>query len=611
MDFRQSTIPNMEAKHVQMLDGQVLPPLTEKVSRSPISLYSKKRDEYYERLTRENDEFNDAVEKVCATERARFNAEDAEAEAKALKKYKIFKALKTAALASPVILALFAGIGLFSNLYTYDVKSDGLSGLFITLWVFFSLGAIICSSIFVKNLFQKEVYHSRNYISREYEYSKMSIIVASVALAIGIVIAVLSATSVSKQDGFVFVKARELYYLTDYKGSSDTVNLPEHHNGECYIIKAYAFEGRDDIEAINIPDIPLLFDENAFRYCTGMKEASVPCSLISYIPKGNLRKLTITSGTTIPSNAFEGYMSLESVVIGDSVTSIGYKAFYGCTSLRSVTIGDSVTSIDNYAFENCTSLTSITIPDSVTSIGEGAFENCSSLTSVNYLGTIEQWCSLPFINIYSTPLSNGTDLYLNGTPVIDLVIPDTITEIKNYAFCGCTSLTSVIIPDSVTSIDSYAFGSCTSLTSVTIGNGVKTIGSYAFSWCGSLTSVTIPNSVTKIGTCAFNGCASLASVTIPDSVTTIGDYAFENCSSLTSVTIPDSVTSIGYEAFYGCTKLTKAIFEGTDDWYYSKSGGAWSGRDVISETGLANAETAAEYLKSTYCNTYWKRYVFD
>ncbi len=154
----------------------------------------------------------------------------------------------------------------------------------------------------------------------------------------------------------------------------------------------------------------------------------------------------------------------------------------------------------------------------VTSIGEWAFYGCTSLTSIT--------------------------------------IPESETSIGSSAFRGCTSLTSITIPESVTSIGNYAFEDCTSLTSITIPESVTSIGNHAFYDCTALTSITIPDSVTSIGDSAFWYCESITSITIPDSVTSIGDYAFSRCTSLASITIPESVTSIGYEAFYGCTSLT-------------------------------------------------------
>ena len=131
-----------------------------------------------------------------------------------------------------------------------------------------------------------------------------------------------------------------------------------------------------------------------------------------------------------------------------------------------------------------------------------------------------------------------------------------VTSIGDYAFIGCTNLTSITIPDSVTGIGRSAFCSCTSLTSITIPDSVTEIGWYAFDGCTSLTSITIPNSVTRILGDAFRDCTNLTSVTLPESLTYMGS-AFEGCTSLTSITIPNSVTYVDVSAFAGCTSLTE------------------------------------------------------
>ncbi|MBR5638766.1 MAG: leucine-rich repeat protein [Muribaculaceae bacterium] len=285
-----------------------------------------------------------------------------------------------------------------------------------------------------------------------------------------------------------------------------------------------------------------------------------------------------------------------------SVTSIGQSAFYNCTALTSVTIGNSVTEIGERAFSGCSGLTSVTIPNSVTSIGTSAFSGCTGLTSVD-ISDLAAWCNIDFYDDSSNPLFNAHNLYLNGSKVTNLVIPNSITKIKQSVFSGCIGLTSVTIPNSVTSIGNGAFHYCSGLTSVTIPNSVTSIGRYVFSGCTGLTSVTwnakncftiangapfynlmgitsfnfgnevenipaslcngltgltsvtIPNSVISIGNSAFNGCISLTSVTIPNLVTSIGISAFYRCTGLTSVTIGNSVTSIGTSAFSGCSKI--------------------------------------------------------
>ncbi len=239
----------------------------------------------------------------------------------------------------------------------------------------------------------------------------------------------------------------------------------------------------------------------------------------------------------------------------------------------------SVTSIGEYAFSGCSGLTSVTIPNSVTSIGNYAFENCSGQTSVYYTGDIEQWCGISFGDIYANPLYYANNFYVNNNLITDLIIPNTITEIKPYVFCGASCITSLIITNSVTSIGESSFSGCSGLTSVTIPNSVTSIGNSAFFGCSGLTSITIPNSVTNIGRNSFfgtgwyynqpdgilylsNWCLGykgdmpIGDLTIIDGTRGIGGSAFEDCSGLASVTIPNSVTSIGYNAFSGCSGLT-------------------------------------------------------
>ena len=141
-----------------------------------------------------------------------------------------------------------------------------------------------------------------------------------------------------------------------------------------------------------------------------------------------------------------------------------------------------------------------------------------------------------------------------------------VTSIGDYAFRGCSGLTSVTIGNRVTSIGEEAFYGCTGLTSVTIGNSVTSIGEEAFRGCSGLTSVTIGNSVTSIGDYAFYGCTGWTSVTIGNSVSSIGEEAFRGCSGLTSVTIPNSVSSIGEDAFTGCTGLTSVYITDFAAW---------------------------------------------
>ena len=312
---------------------------------------------------------------------------------------------------------------------------------------------------------------------------------------------------------------------------------------------------------------------------------------------------------------FQGFTGITSIVIPDSVISIGVSTFSGCTSLAEITVSpdnknyssvdgvlfnkdgseliiypkgngrsaytvpDGVTSISGSAFSGCTSLKEIVIPDSVTTIGSSAFEGCTSLSKVklsNNLTIIEErtfydCTSLAEIVIPDsvTEIRSNLDLgaFSGCTSLSKVDLPKNLTTIESYTFSDCTSLTEITIPDSVTSIDRSAFKGCTSLAEITIPDSVTEIGSSAFSGCTSLSKVDLPKKLTTIEAYTFSGCSSLESIVIPEGVTAIGTWleyektyyssSFSGCKSLKEIIIPDSVTAIGDSAFYGCTSLSK------------------------------------------------------
>ena len=247
----------------------------------------------------------------------------------------------------------------------------------------------------------------------------------------------------------------------------------------------YTFYGYTGLVSVDIPDSVTSIGYRTFYGCTGLKKVNITsieawCNISFYSVGSNplsyagslylngelVTELVIPdSVTSIDYSAFRGCTGLVSVDIPDSVTSIGNYAFEGCTGLVSVDIPDSVTSIDYGAFRGCTGLVSVDIPDSVTSIGESAFEGCTGLKKVN-ISSIEAWCNISFYDIESNPLSYAGSLYLNGELVTDLVIPDSVTTINNYAFYDCDNLKYVCLPDELLYIRNDAFNYCPNIQTV-------------------------------------------------------------------------------------------------------------------------------------------------
>ena len=144
-------------------------------------------------------------------------------------------------------------------------------------------------------------------------------------------------------------------------------------------------------------------------------------------------------------------------------------------------------------------------------------------------------------------------------------------KLGDYAFYGCSGLTSLTLPSGVTKIGCYALSSCIGLTSLTLPSSVTEIGEYAFLSCRGLTNFTIPSGVTKIGGAAFFCCYGLISLTIPSSVTAIGSEAFKHCSGLTSIYVyMEKLPETGSNLFLGCDEKNCTVYvpKGTGDAYF-------------------------------------------
>ena len=341
--------------------------------------------------------------------------------------------------------------------------------------------------------------------------------------------------------------------LVGYKGDKPTGNLTIKEGTTC--VANSAFCNCTGLTSVTFPKTVTFVDTYAFENCTGLKAVHIT-DLAAW---SSIEFQWSRIGSSNPlCYAYDLYLNGEKVsdiVIPEGVTRIGSHAFDHCGPLTSVVIPEGVTSIGENAFRSCISLTSVTIPSSMARIESQAFLWCKKLDAV-HISDLAAWCRISLSDRTSNPLYYNARLYLKGDEVTDLVIPDGITRIGDYAFTQCPSLASVTIPEGVTSIGNHAFRNCSNLSSITIPEGVTSIGEYVFDGCSGLTSISLPKSLSSIGHCAFAHCVGLSSITIPEGVTSIGDFVFDGCSGLTSITIPTSLTDISHGTFNECTNLT-------------------------------------------------------
>lgn len=257
-----------------------------------------------------------------------------------------------------------------------------------------------------------------------------------------------------------------------------------------------------------------------------------------------------SSVTKIGSYAFDGCKALTEMVISDSVTSIGDFAFCNCEALSEMVIPNGVTSIGSCAFKFCYSLTTVTMGSGVTFIGGSAFYNCNKLNKI-IISDTTAWMKISFGNGTSNPFYSAYALYLGDELLTDLVIPGTVTDISQYAFDGCTSISSVYIPQSVTSIGQYAFNGMNSLKTVRYaGSQADWLKIQIGSYNDSLTGLTpefdqsladycrITTAATEHGTVAVDNVMAKVGDTVTITAIPAAGYAVESY-LVDGVAIPD------------------------------------------------------------------------
>lgn len=357
-------------------------------------------------------------------------------------------------------------------------------------------------------------------------------------------------------------------------------NLKKLHIGnKITYIGNYAFENCDKLEELYLSDLETWFKIHFQNF------QSNPLYLarnVKLFINGVLKnEIIIPAGIQeIPEGAFRGCSNLKRVQIPDSVITIGSSAFSGCSGLDSISIPNSVTTIERAAFSGCTNLKSVSIGKSVTYIGFCAFEMCAKLVDVNIFN-VESWLNVTFDGENANPLFlhnySGSQnfnyqkrLYINGELVSELIIPEGIVNIPNYAFYNCENINCIKLPRSIKSIASSAFHGCP-INSVYVDDlqvwyGIEALGditSYNLYINNELVEDMIITE--NIRAKAFFGCASLKTVKILDGVTTIGDEAFSKCINLKSIEIPNSINSIGMNAFSECD-ITAVYIEDIYSW---------------------------------------------
>ncbi len=357
--------------------------------------------------------------------------------------------------------------------------------------------------------------------------------------------------------------------LGEFTGKGEGERLGE---SSLVSIGDYAFAECSTLEEIEMPATLRSVGLSAFEdsaIWTQSETLSVYADnwLVGYKDADAFGSVNVSDGTVgIASYAFYRCDNLSGVSVPDSVQYIGRSAFYQCTGLTEVRLSASLTAIEDYTFYQCTNLTLPKLPASLTRIGRSAFYQCklgsaASDTDSDQLvipDKVEEIGDYAFYECgftyedTSVSASEGENLKNGGIDAV--VIGNGTKRIGSRAFAGMNSLKSVILGNGITEIAERAFYKCENLAEVTFGNSIRTVKERAFYGCSSLKEAILPSSLTEIGNYAFYRCAALQTVSLGNAER-IGDYAFFGCTSLENAQLPLSLVSIGKQAFRNCAAL--------------------------------------------------------
>ena len=363
------------------------------------------------------------------------------------------------------------------------------------------------------------------------------------------------------EDPLIFTELSNGTYAVSVnkKVESTELVIPAEYEGKAVTeIGAAAFENCQKLTAITIPASITNIDKTAFSGCSALNSITVEASEDAiYSGVGNC---VVKDGVIVVGNA-NGTIPADA-----SVTAIADYAFAGRNRITSVTIPANITTVKNDAFKNCTGLTSVSIPKTVTILESRAFSGCSKIktaeVTLDAFYAVANAATPETVKILdSDTVKIGKGFFRNMSKIKSITLPDTITEVDDFAFEGCTALTSFKVPAGVNRIGVGVFSGCSSLKTLTSDSAVYRAvnncllkGDAVVLGCANST---IPESgVTTIASYAFYKCPTMADVVIPSNIVTIEDGAFWYCDGLRVLKLSEMKNGFSNSALTGCTKIT-------------------------------------------------------
>lgn len=271
---------------------------------------------------------------------------------------------------------------------------------------------------------------------------------------------------------------------TAYRSLVTSIAIPSTTNGVS-TIRDHAFDGCTNLEHLELAPTVTTIGKYAFANCVALQEMEIPnanatIDSFAFYNCASMRSVVLPANiTTLKGGLFQGCSALADATIPAQVATIEGQAFMGCRSIYSLELPASVRTVGNQAFMGMNTLRFVTVNEGVTSFGEDCFERSNLIAQTNYNGSLAEWCNISFANAAANPAAKSHNFVLNGEMINKLVIPQGVTEIKDFAFYYNIRIDTIVLPEGLTAIDSMAFYRLTNLKRIVLNGNPAAINVHA------------------------------------------------------------------------------------------------------------------------------------
>ena len=321
--------------------------------------------------------------------------------------------------------------------------------------------------------------------------------------------------------------------ILSYKGTQEYLKIPQTIDGlPVTAIADGAFAENETLKTLIIPESITSIGTGILAGCETLHSLQTP--LMGESKEGTQYLGYLFGATRHEDNARDIPVSLKCLRLTAEWQALPAYALFDCNDLVCISLPQTVKVLEKFAMFNCASAKQIDGLERITTFGDRALMDCSELQIVAF--------------------------------------SDSLETVGFGAFEGCKSIRALTLPfvggsRTENNYLGYIFGAAqpdfakgfypANLARVTVTQAAQTLGNYALFECESLKEINLSEGLTSIGVRAFYGCTSLWSIKLPDTVTTVRELAFANCDALTTIQFGSALTEIGVNAFYNCDSLAE------------------------------------------------------